>query len=196
MECYGIDFGSQLAGTTVVACYHDGAITLQASAKKKNADTFLEQCFQPTAPQTIVCIDAPLSLPRVYREGTEVQDADYFYRAADRELRAMSPMFLGGLTARAMRFAAYTRKRGYAVWETYPAAQARRLGLERYDYKGGNTSIRAVMEVLASEFPCDVPSDLPTWHHVDALLCLLAALRLRAGSHELYGAKDEGVIIV
>jgi uncharacterized protein len=207
-ECYGIDFGAQMAGTTVVAEYSSGGITLHASRKGQNADTFLQKIFvssPPIAPaSTLVCIDAPLSLPSVYsaqQVASEVasetdSEADYFYRAADRALAAMSPMFLGGLTARAMRFAAVLKASNYAVLETYPAAQARRLGLKEHDYKGAKASIGAVVEILAKEFPCSLPDDIPTWHHVDALLCLCAALRYNEQQHEQYGDPSEGVIVV
>ena len=193
---YGIDFGAQMAGTTVVAEYSNGCITLHASRKGQNADTFLQKLFIAVPSTSLVCIDAPLSLPSVYSSHVASAEADYFYRAADRVLAAMSPMFLGGLTARAMRFVAVLKASNYAVLETYPAAQARRLGLKEYDYKGAKASIGAVVEILAKEFPCALPDDIPTWHHVDALLCLCAALRYGKQQHEQYGNVSEGVIIV
>lgn len=195
-ECYGIDFGAQMAGTTVVAEYSEGCITLHASLKGKSADTFLQKLFATFPAPMLVCIDAPLSLPSVYSSHVAGAEADYFYRAADRALAAMSPMFLGGLTARAMRFAALLRASNHTVLETYPAAQARRLDLKKYDYKGAKASIGGVVGILAKEFSCSLPNEIPTWHHVDALLCLCAALRYREQQHEQYGDLSEGVIVV
>jgi uncharacterized protein len=206
MELYGIDFGAQMAGTTVVAEYSSVGITLHTSRKGQNTDTFLQKLFASISPTTLVCIDAPLSLPSVYSSGVNAAEADhaeadrteadYFYRAADRALAAMSPMFLGGLTARAMRFAAGLQARNCAVLETYPAAQARRLGLKELDYKGMKASIGGVCEIIAQEFPCALPNEIPTWHHVDALLCLCAAIRYGKQEHEQYGERSEGVIII
>lgn len=198
MELYGIDFGAQMAGTTVVAHYADDNIRLYASEKKRNADSFLERVFADVASNAIVCIDAPLSLPKVYQHGVKAETGDYFYRAADRALLAMSPMFLGGLTARAMRFTASLKTRCSAVCEVYPAALAERLHLNNIGYKQEKAQIPVVYEILQGEFSCALPamSELPSWHHVDALLCLLSAFRYAEKRHETYGDREEGVIVV
>lgn len=44
---------------------------------------------------------------------------------ADRQAKDMSPMFLGGLTARAIALSKEWRKLGIAVHEAYPAALIR-----------------------------------------------------------------------
>ena len=100
MKHIGIDYGSKMAGTTVIAYLKSGKLHFAQSQKKKDADLFVENWVAQHQPRAIF-LDAPLSLPGVYTE-PEAYD-DYFYRAGDRLLRAMSPMFLGGLTARAMR---------------------------------------------------------------------------------------------
>ena len=62
----GIDFGSQLAGTTVICREVEGQIALFRSPKGGAADRFLEEHFS-ALPPCLIGLDAPLSLPGVYR---------------------------------------------------------------------------------------------------------------------------------
>src|SRR5215212_2962102 len=96
----GVDYGSKLAGTTAIAVLEGNTITVHQSLKKQDADLFLTGLLKKYRP-SVVGFDAPLSLPGVYRGMKDKND--YFYRTADRELTCMSPMFLGGLTARAIK---------------------------------------------------------------------------------------------
>jgi hypothetical protein len=96
-----IDYGSKLAGTTAVCFEKNNQLHLAQSVKKQDADAWLRQLISTKKPAAVY-IDAPLSLPGVYRG----EGSDYFYRAGDRAVGAMSPMFLGGLTARAMQLRA------------------------------------------------------------------------------------------
>ena len=89
---FGIDYGSKLAGTTVITYDIDRVLYQLQSDKKSDADKFVLNHVTDLKPDAIY-LDAPLSLPKAYfGEGD-----DFFYRKGDKELRAMSPMFLGGL---------------------------------------------------------------------------------------------------
>lgn len=191
----GIDYGSKLAGTTVIAeSSENREVVFSISEKKKDADAFLIQYLQKCSGATIF-IDAPLSLPGKYRFPDRYED--YFYRLADRQLKAMSPMFLGGLTARAMRLHETLRSQGHRLCEAYPAALARHWQLQDLRYKKEKTHIPAVVEFLQSQSPLLLPSkELTTWHHVDALLALLTAYRYAQQSHQTYGDVEEGQIVV
>lgn len=192
---FAIDYGSKLAGTTVVVSGKPGAntpLTFTASAKKQDADAMIADLLgqHDTAR---VFLDAPLSLPGVYRQLPGFDD--YHLRRGDRELAAMSPMFLGGLTARAMRLAA-THPHG--DWhETYPAAQAKRLGLPKEQYKKTADALLPLTAQLAALIasPFD-PAHVKTWHHFDALLAWLAAERHARGEADSYGDPAEGVILI
>jgi predicted nuclease with RNAse H fold len=197
MHLCGIDYGSKLAGTTVV-CTLDGStgsIHFHRSAPKEDADAFLIDYLLRRQPG-LIFLDAPLSLPGVYRSLPDCRD--YFYREADRQLGAMSPMFLGGLTARAMHLEDTLRRNGLTVYETYPAAQARRLNLHSAGYKQEPAALVPVLEQIQQNHPSLflATADLPSWHHVDALLALLAAVRFTRGEHLVYGNGVEGEIIV
>lgn len=187
----GIDYGSNLAGTTVVA-YLDNSqkIHFFSSEQKKPADDFLKTKLKELA-ATSIFLDAPLSLPNAYfGKGT-----DYFFRACDKELKCMSPMFLGGLTARAMRLKSELAHIKFI--ETYPAWHARRLNLKALEYKKKLANIPAVLQVIQQETAAiALPENLPNWHHVDALLALLSAIRFQENKHETFGDVSEGQIIV
>jgi predicted nuclease with RNAse H fold len=191
----GIDFGSKLAGTTVVALGEpDGCPELFPCAPKKDADRFLKELLLRERPG-MVFIDAPLSLPGVYRFPDRY--ADYFFREADRALRAMSPMFLGGLTARAMQLKDLLANEGISAVETYPGYLAEILGLKDLGYKGKSDQIEPVQEALRSAFPALTP--LPrcrNWHEIDALLAFCAGVRWTKGQHLEFGLEEEGRIFI
>ncbi|MEM6380094.1 MAG: DUF429 domain-containing protein, partial [Bacteroidota bacterium] len=129
----GIDYGSKMAGTTVIAFARaDGKIEFYQSEKKKDADKMIETWLMEHSIK-LVFIDAPLSLPKVYQKPTA--SGNYFYRKADAELRAMSPMFLGGLTARAMRLKAVLSEEACQLFEVYPGQLAKHLELPKEKYK-------------------------------------------------------------
>lgn len=192
----GIDYGSRLAGTTVIAIGDSATkiVSFQQSKPKQDADAFLLEIIQERRPAAVF-IDAPLSLPGVY--GQIAGCEDYFYRAADKALQAMSPMFLGGLTARAMRLKNLLEKTGIVVCETYPAAQAWRLELQKLGYKQSVESIGQVLAFVQLLFPSWVfESDFLSWHQIDALLAWIAAHRFAQNEVLTYGDEKEGLIYV
>ena len=113
----------------------------------------------------------------------------------------MSVMFLGGLTARAMQLQALLLEKGLTLFETYPAAQAKRLNLYESGYKKELSNLIAVHKALQEAFAAYLPPACPltpatSWHEMDALLALLGALRFVNSSCQTYGAADEGLIWV
>ena len=191
----GIDYGSKIAGTTV-ACYAQrGGVCVAQSEKKKDADEFLKHQVAEIKP-TFIFLDAPLSLPNVYAKGQlATATDDYFYRACDRQLGAMSPMFLGGLTARAMKLATHWQQQGVKVCETYPAALAAHWQLKTMDYKGDIAAIAPVVAFLQTQIPMVVrQEDFTNWHRVDALLAFVSGYRFMGDSHICLGDAGEGQI--
>ncbi len=195
----GIDYGSKLAGTTVICAAQEGSprLFLWQSAPKQDADAFLQDWLLEHRP-SLVFIDAPLSLPQAYRQKEALAEADFFYRQGDRALGAMSPMFLGGLTARAMRLHAILQASANLLfYETYPAQQAARLGLAALAYKKDPAAIPAVLEAILQNSPFEAEAkDFGNWHRIDALLALLGAYRYAKGQAKAYGEATEGQIWV
>ncbi|MDZ4682547.1 MAG: DUF429 domain-containing protein [Saprospiraceae bacterium] len=188
----GIDYGAKLAGTTAVAWIQDGSLQFVSSSKGKDADAFLLSWAKEYQPARLF-LDAPLSLPGKYRGLADCDD--YFYRLADKELHAMSPMFLGGLTARAMKLTACLQAEGAEVIETYPGHLARLLDLAALGYKKNKANLPTVAAALSRLLSCTIP-DLPDWHHIDAVLALLSGSRHQQGIAHTFGRVEEGVIVV
>jgi predicted nuclease with RNAse H fold len=190
----GIDYGSKLAGTTVIAFYQNEMVRFSASKHQEDADKFIVKYLQLMKPK-FVFLDAPLSLPGKYVDKESY--SDYFYRVADRELGAMSPMFLGGLTARAMKLKDYLEKMEMTVFETYPKHQAVILELDNTMYKRDEKHIRELSKVVSDKFNLNVNYDqMKTWHHFDSLLAYIAGVRFINKAHMAIGDQEEGQIIV
>lgn len=201
MNVLGIDFGAKLAGTTVAAWIEDGVVDWAQSAKKQDADRFLIDLVSRLAPG-LIAIDAPLSLPLVYRQApgqevagmTDSPAPDYFYRSCDREVKAMSPMFIGGLTARAMRLRAGWQQAGIQVREAYPKLVALRVLSGQSGYKQKSTDPGDWWAAWGSAFEFPLAAPLENWHQVDAVLALWTGLRIDAGKAVIIGDPNEGTI--
>ena len=212
----GIDYGSKLAGTPVLTLAFEGRLEVHQSVKKKDADKLILETLGEL-PVGVVGLDAPLSLPGVFTNPDKF--TDYFYRACDRELKAMSPMFLGGLTARAMRLTSQLRDLGWEVGEIYPAALVKTIDLSAPQGVGlsapqgvGLSAPQGVgLSAYAKNTPASIPEVeaelnrllnslgvLPTlknYHQVDSALALLATLRKVKGEGLTIG-DEEGLIWV
>ncbi|MEM6299048.1 MAG: hypothetical protein AAF740_10220 [Bacteroidota bacterium] len=191
----GIDYGAKTAGTTVIAYLdlENKEVQVVQSQKNKSADDWLIANLK-SKPADLIAFDAPLSLPGYYQklEGF----TDYFYRVGDRELKAMSPLFLGGLTARAIRIRDLLHAEGIKVVETYPGKMAERLEIKPLGYKKQKEHLGAVLEVLEKEFlEFSIPlGEFTNWHRVDALIALWSAWRIFRGENDFIGDQTEGGI--
>lgn len=185
----GIDFGARSAGNTVVCEHVGGLFRFHRCAKGADGDAWLRETVARIAPRAIY-IDAPLSLPSAYFN----KGKDHFFRLADRQAGAMSPMFLGGLTARAMALAKDWRATGIAVHEAYPAALIRRAW-EALDITPGKAIPRSKLRIMAGMvlLPPPHPSDR---HEADAWLCWVVGHRHQRGISHAFGNKEEGQILV
>ncbi|MFD2515539.1 hypothetical protein ACFSRY_16825 [Pontibacter locisalis] len=191
----GIDFGSKLAGTTAAAMVQDKALKVWQSHRGQDADKWLLELITELQPGEIF-IDAPLTLPGIYTQGVYTSDAEYFYRACDREVQAMSPMFIGGLTARAIRLRATLAENGRAVLETYPSQLAKLIFPQHSGYKKGLTALSVYTETLQDLLPFPIAEAPTNWHQFDSLLAWYSGYRHLQGQAQLYGDPREGRIIV
>ncbi|MCH2084116.1 MAG: DUF429 domain-containing protein [Saprospiraceae bacterium] len=198
MNIAGIDYGSKSAGTTVIA-YLDNSMRLHfyQSEKKKDADQFIINCLKENKIDQVY-IDAPLSLPGVYTDPKNFHN--YFYREADKALRAMSPMFLGGLTARAMQLR--SKLPSVEFKEVYPSALVDVIKIDRNLYKKQKEHIPTVISSLVAYIPSisfllqanQLTASLNNWHQVDALLALISGYRHQKNNCIYYGNDYEGFI--
>lgn len=193
MNWAGVDYGSKMAGTTVIAWAEGHDIQLAQSASKKDADKWVKSWVKAHQPGALY-LDAPLSLPGVYRAPDAYED--FFYRSADKEVQAMSPMFLGGLTARAMRLSRELKALQCATLEVYPGQLSKILGLDRKRYKKDKTYLQEATEAVLAHLPDYQLAVLPAnWHQVDALLAFCSGYRHQQGLAAIYGRAAEGQII-
>ena len=193
---FGIDYGSKLTGNTVIAIFRDWEILFLDVDKGVDADDFIINASEHFQPKSVF-IDAPLSLPGVYRNIENCNN--YHFRQADLDLKAMSPMFLGGLAARAIELKAKLEEMNIEVFETYPRIMAQRLNLKVRGYKGSVLGLKDCRQEVASRFNSQIEidiQDIQTWHHLDALLALMSALNHQQGQGDVYGFKEEGQIYI
>jgi predicted nuclease with RNAse H fold len=187
LDLLAIDFGARLAGTTAVCFETNGKLHLLQSGRKQDADAWLRQIIEERQPGAVF-IDAPLSLPPgcLGKPG-----GDFHFRTCDRLLNAMSPMFLGGLTARAMHL-----RSAFAAlpfFETYPARLASTLFPEALFYK---KEMPAFSEKLSGKMPFPFAKPPDNWHQIDAALAWLTGWRHGLGEAAFFGDEPEGMIWV
>jgi predicted nuclease with RNAse H fold len=180
----GIDYGAKLAGTTAVCFAKNGQLQLFQSSKKKDTDVWLRSIITAQQPSAIF-IDAPISLPSVYKG----IGSDFHYRACDRAVGAMSPMFLGGLTARAMQLRASFPHLPF--YEVYPAHHVRLLFASAMGYK---TDLELFLEKLAERLPYPFAKRPENWHQVDSALAWLTGWRHGRAEGITFGEAREGMI--
>lgn len=190
----GVDFGSRYAGTTAIAVYESAKVYFLSCKKDEDADQFIFQSalhFRPDA----LFLDAPLSLPGLYKGLAGC--TDYFYRKADVQAGAMSPMFLGGLTARAIRLKDQLKNHQIPVYETYPKLLAVELSLLTHGYKGNKSDLLTCRRLLCCLFNPKISigeESITSWHHLDALLALMSAMKFVSHESKIYGDEAEGQI--
>ncbi|WP_162052381.1 DUF429 domain-containing protein [Pontibacter pamirensis] len=195
LQHMGVDYGAKQSGTTAAAMLVQGHLQVWQSAKGQDADRWLLELVQELQPN-VIYLDAPLTLPKVYTQSTHSPTSDYFYRQADRELQAMSPMFIGGLTARAIKLRFQLAEKGIAVLETYPSALIRQLLPQLPGYKKSLAALPHFSEALQGLLQYNSIKTPQNWHQLDALLAWFSGYRHQLGQSLLYGDAREGRVIV
>ncbi|MFY8107426.1 MAG: hypothetical protein ACOVO9_00480 [Bacteroidia bacterium] len=186
----GIDYGSKMAGTTAIAMLDEnGKFSLIQSQKNEDADEMIIQMIDSFKPE-LIALDAPLSLPKGLYSGNP--NDDFFYREIDKELKAMSPMFLGGLTARAMKMAAICKSKNIDIIESYPAAFIKAENLQEIYLKKDNSSITNFQKQTVNHFQFKLPK-LSNWHALDACICLEIGIRKTKQTARFKGNESEKI---
>lgn len=185
----GIDFGAKMAGTTSICYLHNNTLYLEQSLKKSNADLLIQKLIRKLSPSSIF-IDAPLSLPAVYFGRGD----DYFFRKCDKEVEAMSPMFLGGLAARAIKLKDSFPQINF--FEAYPGLNAKLNFPEIITYYKSKNNLDNYLSTFLKKLPYPVEFNPENWHQVDSILAWLTGFRHTNNQAFSYGDKDEGIIWV
>jgi predicted nuclease with RNAse H fold len=185
----GIDYGAKMAGTTSICYLENEVLHISQSKKNQDADTFLDTLLQELNP-TDIFIDAPLSLPSVYFG----KGNDYFFRECDKEVKAMSPMFLGGLTARAIKLK--DTHPNIHFFEAYPGLNAKLNYSEINVYYKSKNNLHQFLLIFLETIPYPLENSPENWHQVDSVLAWLTGYRYLNNQAFSYGNKDEGIIWV
>ena len=163
----GIDFGAKLAGTTALTFLDDDQLKILQVEKGQDTDQWV---LKTIADQNLsqVFIDAPISLPGAYYGRGD----NFSYRKSDILLRAMSPMFLGGLTARAIQLKSELSKNGVSCIEVYPGGFIRQnLTFKSLYDKKKLFSIYAMLDVFSPNLPYSISDAPKNYHQLDSLIC-------------------------
>jgi len=193
-DLWGIDYGKKLSGNTVICQRKGQSVRFFRAGKNKDADKFILERIRESSPHRIF-IDAPLSLPGAFYD--EKRYDDFFFRRCDQQIGAMSPMFLGGLTARAIRLKSIVSGMRIDLMETYPKGLARQLKLKNSGYRKGKENLVACAEGIMESTKLDLDTaHILSWHHIDALLALITAIRHEQGLSFTYGNPDEGLVYI
>lgn len=186
----GIDYGTKMSGNTVLAYLDDTGIQVLQCPKNTDADQWITTQVTHLNLEKIY-LDAPLSLPG----GFLGYNDQFHYRACDLELSAMSPMFLGGLTARAISLSKGLEKQKVTSYEVYPGGFIRTHDTLRACYhKKDVTTVSHMVKNLSQIFPFAIQTPIENYHQVDALICWWIGYRHTQGVAKAYGDEKEGQI--
>ena len=186
----GIDYGTKMSGNTALAYLDDTGIQVLQCLKNTDADQWITTQVTHLNLKKIY-LDAPLSLPG----GFLGYNDQFHYRACDLELSAMSPMFLGGLTARAISLSKGLEKQKVTSCEVYPGGFIRAHDTLRECYhKKDVTTVSHMVHKLSQIFPFSIQTSIENYHQVDALICWWIGYRHTQGLAKAYGDVREGQI--
>lgn len=192
-QILGIDLGNKGSGNTALCFLNQNQLQfIQPTIKDDELNIILEIIKKHNI--HLVCIDAPLTLPAVYYQTPEFND--YMYRQCDKICKAMSPMFVGAFTARAIQLKNILENKKLQVIEVYPKMLIDTLNLKNYYPKKKDKNISvALLKKLNSQIQYNFIKP-ETLHQLDALLCWQSGFRFINHQHLEFGNKKEGIIIV
>ena len=121
---------------------------------------------------------------------------EFFYREADKKLNAMSPMFLGGLTARAMKLKRILNAQNISLFETYPAALVCELFPTSASYKKNIEKFCKELRQITMTYNLPSLPKFTSFHQADSLLAWLSGYRHLHHQSNLYGSSEEGLIFI
>ncbi|MFN7012828.1 MAG: hypothetical protein ACK4ON_01005 [Bacteroidia bacterium] len=192
-EILGIDLGNKGSGNTALCYLLNNTLQLHQIKKGKDEFSIILDVIDKYSIR-LVCIDAPLSLPRVYFDKNKFND--YMYRECDKACKAMSPMFVGAFTARAIQLKNMLENKKSQVIEVYPKKLVETINLTAYyPNKKENKVPNELILNLKKEIPYNFCKP-ETLHQLDALICWQSGFRYLNKKHLEFGHKKEGIIIV
>ncbi|MCH8555192.1 MAG: hypothetical protein LAT76_08545 [Schleiferiaceae bacterium] len=192
----GVSLGGKYTGDSALAIYSNGQILIVQPDEGVDSDAFSTQVIEQFAPE-IITIDAPITIPGALTKTSGC--FDYHFRQADKECGCISPMIIGGRTARAIELKSVWEKLGKEVYETSPRLLARDFGLREMGYRKTGLHLRNCAALLKASFNPDInlaERDISNWTRLDALLALMTAMKIETKTATSIGNPEEGLIWV
>jgi len=105
-------------------------------------------------------------------------------------------MFLGGLTARAMKLAFYLKNFNISCHEVYPAAFVKvNPDIHLLYNKKDRSSLKKTVDMLMKELPVKLNASPDNYHQLDSIICWYIGYRHLSGIANVCGDSKEGVIL-
>ena len=105
-------------------------------------------------------------------------------------------MFLGGLTARAMKMKRLLTAQNISVFETYPAALVRQILPHSKFYKKDIQGFRKELHTIIRGLELSALPHFATFHQVDSLLAWISGYRHLTHQSNIVGSEQEGLIYI
>lgn len=169
MILVGIDLGGRTTGKTGLS-FLDTDLN---EIKNYSREYISERCgksdkelirFVESFNADVIGIDAPLSLP-------DFKSENYLYRNCDKKLKALSPMTLGEITARAIHIKENLSCKD--IFEVYPKTLLELHKINHKGYKRDQNLQNIIWEILIEYYDLDFPDIEMNEDNLDSILAVL-----------------------
>lgn len=190
MKLLGIDLGGRTTGKTSLALldFKSGKMIHFSreliSKECGKSDELLIKFIEELKPE-FIGIDAPLSLP-------DFKSGNYLYRSYDKKLKALSPMTLGEITARAIHLKESLSCRN--VCEVYPKTILELYDLNHKGYKRNIDKQNKIWNFIRDKYDLNFPEIELNEDNLDSILALLIVFHYKIGKFK--NVNDEVPFII
>ena len=181
MKLIGIDLGGRTTAKTSISLLAIAEKEVVLFSKEyisnicgKSDSSFIK--FVNDLDPDVIGIDAPLSLPDFTSE-------NYLYRKCDKELKALSPMTLGEITARAI----YLKNNFTSsyIFEVYPKTLLELHKINHKGYKRNSRLQKQIFDFLSEFYDLKFPHFDLNEDDLDSILAVLILFHYKNGKFEI-----------
>lgn len=181
MILLGIDLGGRTTGKTALS-FLDTDLN---EIKNYSREYISERCgksdkelirFVESFNADVIGIDAPLSLP-------DFKSENYLYRNCDKKLKALSPMTLGEITARAIHIKENLSCKD--IFEVYPKTLLELFKINHKGYKRDQNLQSTIWKILIEYYDLDFPDIEMNEDNLDSILAVLILYHFHTKKYEI-----------
>ena len=190
MKLIGIDLGGRTTAKTSISLLDIEKKEVVLFSKEyisnicgKSDSSFIK--FVNDLDPDVIGIDAPLSLPDFTSE-------NYLYRKCDKELKALSPMTLGEITARAI----YLKNNFTSsyIFEVYPKTLLELLKINHKGYKRNSRLQKQIFDFLSEFYDLKFPHFDLNEDDLDSILAVLILFHYKNDKFEVVNEEPPFII--